>query len=142
MADTNVTPEIAEIDTGMQSQFFCARELRWPGVYSVQNPPDEWPEIEALIDNNYRNMLKRDIQLNGREAAMEEGSCVFLHYVFLPVKFNQKTQNCFCTFNQKTKNSKGKTPCAIHVPFALAHVGIQLAGCLLHSYSSKCLYRL
>ncbi|CAK9081254.1 unnamed protein product [Durusdinium trenchii] len=44
------------------------------GVYSVQNPPDEWPEIEALIDNNYRNMLKRDIQLNGREAAMEEYS--------------------------------------------------------------------
>ncbi|CAK9052233.1 unnamed protein product [Durusdinium trenchii] len=42
------------------------------GVYSVQKPPDEWPDIEALIDNNYRNMLKRDIDLKGREAAVEE----------------------------------------------------------------------
>ena len=50
----------------------CARELHWPGVYSVQRPPDEWPNIEALIDNNYRNMLKRDTERKGREAAVEE----------------------------------------------------------------------
>ena len=38
----------------------------------MQKSPDEWPSIEALIDNNYRNMLKRDSDLRGREAAVEE----------------------------------------------------------------------
>ena len=56
-------------------QHYCAIEMHWPGVYSVQKPPDEWPDIEALIDNNYRNMLKRDIDLKGREAAVEESFC-------------------------------------------------------------------
>ncbi|CAK9052231.1 unnamed protein product [Durusdinium trenchii] len=42
------------------------------GVYSVQKPPDEWPNLERLLDNNYRRMLKRDIDLKGREAAVKE----------------------------------------------------------------------
>ncbi|CAK9101971.1 Kinesin light chain 1 (KLC 1) [Durusdinium trenchii] len=28
------------------------------GVYSVRKAPDEWPSVETLLDNNYRNMLK------------------------------------------------------------------------------------
>eukprot|EP00913_Durusdinium_trenchii_P029276 g27443.t1 len=42
------------------------------GVYSVRKAPDEWPSVETILDNNYRNMLKRDIDLKGREAAIQE----------------------------------------------------------------------
>ncbi|CAK8986864.1 unnamed protein product [Durusdinium trenchii] len=42
------------------------------GVYSVRKAPDEWPSVETLLDNNYRNMLKRDIDLKGRDAAIQD----------------------------------------------------------------------
>ncbi|CAK9021973.1 unnamed protein product, partial [Durusdinium trenchii] len=42
------------------------------GVYSVRKAPDEWPSVETILDNNYRNMLKRDIDLKGREAAIQD----------------------------------------------------------------------
>ncbi|CAK9027450.1 Nephrocystin-3, partial [Durusdinium trenchii] len=32
------------------------------GVYSVRKPPDEWENIDAIIENNYLNMKKRDIE--------------------------------------------------------------------------------
>ena len=32
------------------------------GVYSVTKAPHEWSDIETLIDNNYRNMLRRDTE--------------------------------------------------------------------------------
>eukprot|EP00435_Cladocopium_sp_Y103_P038773 s347_g10.t1 len=42
------------------------------GVYSVRRAPDEWPDVATLVDNNYRNMHKRDVESKGREAADEE----------------------------------------------------------------------
>ncbi|CAK9053790.1 unnamed protein product [Durusdinium trenchii] len=42
------------------------------GVYCVRKPPDEWPSVETLLDNNYRNMLKRDIGLKGHDAAIQD----------------------------------------------------------------------
>eukprot|EP00913_Durusdinium_trenchii_P024212 g22732.t1 len=32
------------------------------GVYCVQKAPDEWPDVETLIDNHYRSMLKRRLR--------------------------------------------------------------------------------
>lgn len=61
----------------------CMRDLHVPGVYSVQKPPDEWPNLERLLDNNYRRMLKRDIDLKGREAAVKESSWLFLDVLLL-----------------------------------------------------------
>eukprot|EP00435_Cladocopium_sp_Y103_P042554 s2438_g11.t2 len=42
------------------------------GVYSVRRAPDEWPDVATLIDNNFRNMHKRDVGSKGREAADQE----------------------------------------------------------------------
>ncbi|CAK9069850.1 Nephrocystin-3 [Durusdinium trenchii] len=42
------------------------------GVYCVQKAPDEWPDVETLIDNHYRSMLKREIDLKGSEMAIQE----------------------------------------------------------------------
>ena len=41
------------------------------GVYTVRKAPDEWQDIEALMDNNFRNMLRRDVEKLGREAALQ-----------------------------------------------------------------------
>ena len=65
-----------------------ARALHWPGVYSVRKPPDEWENIDAIIENNYLNMKKRDIEKaekQGPEAVkdVEEGFCVFLGDVLM-----------------------------------------------------------
>ncbi|CAK9095558.1 unnamed protein product, partial [Durusdinium trenchii] len=32
------------------------------GVYSVKKPPDEWENMDAIIENNYLNMKNRDIE--------------------------------------------------------------------------------
>ena len=66
----------------------CARALHWPGVYSVKKPPDEWENMDAIIENNYLNMKNRDIEeaeKKGPEAvaAVEAGFCVFLSDVLL-----------------------------------------------------------
>ncbi|CAK8990921.1 unnamed protein product [Durusdinium trenchii] len=50
------------------------------GVYCVQKAPDEWPDVETLIDNHYRSMLKREIDLKGSEMAIQEISLFFLRW--------------------------------------------------------------
>eukprot|EP00435_Cladocopium_sp_Y103_P064679 s1011_g26.t1 len=52
----------------------CPKANAWwgQGVYSVRRAPDEWPDVATLIDNNYRNMHKRDVESKGHEAADEE----------------------------------------------------------------------
>ena len=42
------------------------------GVYTVRKAPDEWPDIETLMDNNFRNMLRRDVEKLGQEAALQQ----------------------------------------------------------------------
>ena len=38
----------------------------------MRKAPDEWPNVQTLLDNNFRNMLKRDIEKKGLEVATEE----------------------------------------------------------------------
>ncbi len=42
------------------------------GVYTVRKAPHEWPNMAALLDNNFRNMLARDAESHGVEAARKE----------------------------------------------------------------------
>ena len=46
----------------------------------MQKAPDEWPDVETLIDNHYRSMLKREIDLKGSEMAIQEISLFFLRW--------------------------------------------------------------
>ena len=89
----------------------CMRDLHVPGVYSVQKPPDEWPNLERLLDNNYRRMLKRDIDLKGREAAVKESSWLFLDVLLL--RHDSVTRRCL---------------------FKPCDRGIQIPGVLLHPH--------
>ena len=38
----------------------------------MRKAPDEWPNVAALIDNNYRNMHRRDVEKKGQQAADED----------------------------------------------------------------------
>ncbi|CAK9023477.1 Kinesin light chain 4 (KLC 4) (Kinesin-like protein 8), partial [Durusdinium trenchii] len=69
---TDLRKTVVEVFASLITRGEKANAWWGQGVYSVQRPPDEWPNIEALIDNNYRNMLKRDTERKGREAAVEE----------------------------------------------------------------------
>ncbi|CAL1141849.1 unnamed protein product [Cladocopium goreaui] len=42
------------------------------GVYCVAKAPHQWPDVAAIIDNNYRNVYKRDVELKGSEFADQE----------------------------------------------------------------------
>ena len=53
----------------------------------MRRAPDDWPDVATLIDNNYRNMHKRDVESKGREAADEE-SVLFLGAAFLDGNFD------------------------------------------------------
>ena len=43
-----------------------------PGVYTVRKAPHEWPDVETLVDNNFRNMFARDAENDGIDAAKKE----------------------------------------------------------------------
>ena len=53
----------------------------------MRRAPDDWPDVATLIDNNFRNMHKRDVESKGREAADEE-SVLFLGAAFLDGNFD------------------------------------------------------
>ena len=95
------------------------RDLHVPGVYSVQKPPDEWPNLERLLDNNYRRMLKRDIDLKGREAAVKESSWLFLDVLLL--RHDSVTRRCL---------------------FKSCDRGIKIPGVLLHPHPRQCIHGL
>ena len=38
----------------------------------MRRAPHEWPDVATLVDNNFRNMHKRDVASKGREAADKE----------------------------------------------------------------------
>ena len=42
------------------------------GVYTVSKAPHDWLELGELLDNNFRNMLKRDSDVMGLKRAEEE----------------------------------------------------------------------
>ena len=38
----------------------------------MRRAPHEWPDLATLVDNNFRNMHKRDVASKGRETADKE----------------------------------------------------------------------
>ena len=62
------------------------------GVYCVAKAPHQWPDVAAIIDYNYRNVYKRDVELKGSEFADQESVpfempmshiyCLHLHATF------------------------------------------------------------
>ncbi|CAK9021889.1 unnamed protein product [Durusdinium trenchii] len=69
---TNESKELVEVFASLVTEGKKANAWWGRGVYSVRKAPNQWPNIETLLDNNYRNMMKRDIELKGREATVEE----------------------------------------------------------------------
>ncbi|CAK9033502.1 unnamed protein product [Durusdinium trenchii] len=69
---TNESKELVEVFASLVTEGEKANAWWGRGVYSVRKAPNQWPNIETLLDNNYRNMMKRDIELKGREATVEE----------------------------------------------------------------------
>eukprot|EP00913_Durusdinium_trenchii_P017802 g16727.t1 len=69
---TNTSSKVAEVFASLITAGEKANALWGAGVYTVRKTPDEWPSIESLLDNMYRNMLRRDIELKGHEHAGEE----------------------------------------------------------------------
>ncbi|CAK9005406.1 unnamed protein product, partial [Durusdinium trenchii] len=85
------------------------------GVYSVRKAPDEWPSVETILDNNYRNMLKRDIDLKGREAAIQD--------------YQSRVEFCIpILVNASIAYDVSKRP----TPEMLEQAGLNLAGKLLN----------
>ncbi|CAK8996151.1 unnamed protein product [Durusdinium trenchii] len=68
---TNTSSKVAEVFASLITAGEKANALWGAGVYTVRKTPDEWPSIESLLDNMYRNMLRRDIELKGHEHAGE-----------------------------------------------------------------------
>ena len=69
---TNSQKKAAEIFASLITEGDKANAWWGKGVYTVRKAPDEWPDVQTLLDNNFRNMLKRDIEMKGLEVATEE----------------------------------------------------------------------
>ena len=69
---TNSKKKAAEIFASLITEGDKANAWWGKGVYTVRKAPDEWPDVQTLLDNNFRNMLKRDIEMKGLEVATEE----------------------------------------------------------------------
>ena len=69
---TNSRKKAAEIFASLITEGDKANAWWGKGVYTVRKAPDEWPDVQTLLDNNFRNMLKRDIEMKGLEVATEE----------------------------------------------------------------------
>ena len=69
---TNSKKKAAEIFASLITEGDKANAWWGKGVYTVRKAPDEWPDVQKLLDNNFRNMLKRDIEMKGLEVATEE----------------------------------------------------------------------
>lgn len=66
---TNSKKKAAEIFASLITEGDKANAWWGKGVYTVRKAPDEWPDAQKLLDNNFRNMLKRDIEMKGLEVA-------------------------------------------------------------------------
>ncbi|CAL1160442.1 unnamed protein product, partial [Cladocopium goreaui] len=88
------------------------------GVYSVRRAPHEWPDVATLVDNNFRNMHRRDVASKGRETADKEYTARVAYCI--PILVN--AAKCFDVSTQQTPEmqTEGKPP------------GVNLAGKLLN----------
>eukprot|EP00435_Cladocopium_sp_Y103_P036803 s1780_g9.t1 len=58
---TAIQKEAAEIWASLKTEGPGANAWWGRGVYSVPKPPNEWKNRQELLDNNFRNMMKRDL---------------------------------------------------------------------------------
>ena len=94
---TNSKKKAAEIFASLITEGDKANAWWGKGVYTVRKAPDEWPDVQKLLDNNFRNMLKRDIEMKGLEVARGISSP---SRVLHPNPFSFVYQHwCFCEPN-------------------------------------------
>ena len=64
---THPSKEAAEILASLRTH--CPKANAWwgQGIYTVPKPPDQWKDRFQLLDNNFRNMMKRDEKKHGRD---------------------------------------------------------------------------
>ena len=64
---TALEKEAAEVWASLKTEGESANAWWRRGVYSVPKSPDKWANQMELLDNNFRNMMKRDVALHGEE---------------------------------------------------------------------------
>ena len=63
---THPAKEAAEIWASLNTSGKDANAWWGKGIYTVPKPPDKWDNRGQLLDNNFRNMMKRDSELPER----------------------------------------------------------------------------
>ena len=64
---TALEKEAAEVWASLKTEGESANAWWGRGVYSVPKSPDQWAGQMELLDNNFRNMMRRDVALHGEE---------------------------------------------------------------------------
>ena len=64
---TALEKEAAEVWASLKTEGESANAWWGRGVYSVPKSPDKWANQMELLDNNFRNMMRRDVELHGEE---------------------------------------------------------------------------
>ena len=64
---TALEKEAAEVWASLRTEGESANAWWGRGVYTVPKSPDQWADRMELLDNNYRNMIKRDLELHGED---------------------------------------------------------------------------
>ena len=64
---TNEAKENIEIWASLEIEGPKANAWYGRGLYTVPYSPDGWKDIHQLCDNNFRNMMKRDLQNHGED---------------------------------------------------------------------------
>jgi hypothetical protein len=57
---THPAKEAAEVWASLKTDGPNANAWWGKGIYTVPSPPDQWQNREQLLDNNFRNMMRRD----------------------------------------------------------------------------------
>ena len=69
---TALEKEAAEVWASLKTEGESANAWWGRGVYSVPKSPDKWANQMELLDNNFRDMMKRDVALHGEEYVKRE----------------------------------------------------------------------
>ena len=69
---TALEKEAAEVWASLKTEGESANAWWGRGVYSVPKSPDRWADQMELLDNNFRNMMRRDMALHGEEYVKRE----------------------------------------------------------------------
>ena len=69
---TALEKETAEVWASLKIDGESANAWWGRGVYTLPKSPDQWADQMELLDNNFRNMMKRDVALHGEEHVKRE----------------------------------------------------------------------